>query len=61
MRFKAQIGGFKTTASGGAKLTIDVFDTTPAKDIAMLTLLAMAKKTATISIEEDEDGGNGGS
>lgn len=52
MEFTAQIQGFKTLASGGARLTIDVFDTTPAKDLAGLTLLAMGQTVVTVALTE---------
>lgn len=60
MEFMGQINGFKTLANGGARLTIDVFDTTPAKDLASLTLIAMAQAVATVTlVQEDGDGTQG--
>lgn len=56
MEFTGQVSGFKTMANGGARLTIDVFDTTPAKDLATLTLIAMAQAVVSVTLEEKGDG-----
>ena len=56
MEFTGQVQGFKTLANGGARLTIDVFDTTPAKDIATLALIGMAQPVVVVNLEEKADG-----
>lgn len=55
MEFIGQIRDFKAK-QGQSKLTIDVFDATPAKDLASLTLLAMGETVVRVTLEESISG-----